>query len=334
MASPRPDCPPCPAPATEAAGAALAAPLPGVRKADIKLGYRCNNRCLHCVIADQRDAALRKLGREDRGSAEFVREMRDSRQRGFTHVVFTGGEPTIRRDLPRLMAAARAMGLRIHVQTNGRLLAYRQLAERLAPFEAVFVVALHGGTAATHDRITQVPGSFAETTAGIANLVALGQRVVGKTVLSRLNVAELPAIAALLVRLGVPAMNFAFPHALGFARLHFDEVVPRYADAVPPLIAALRAHGREARIMVEAVPACLLPDFAEHIVDQAGPSAVEESEHKQLAEPTRDWFAARREMRVKFAGCPQCRHDAQCEGVWREYVERFGTSEFRPVAPR
>jgi cyclic pyranopterin phosphate synthase len=35
--------------------------------------------------------------------------------------------------------------------------------------------------------------------------------------------------------------------------------------------------------------------------------------------------------RAKRAECKQCRYDAQCEGVWKNYLARFGWDEFSPV---
>ena len=300
-------------------------------KADIKVGYTCNNHCVHCVIADQRDLARSRRGNVDRGTAEFLREMAEARGRGMSDVVITGGEPTIRKDLDRLMDRARDLGLRIHVQTNGRMLAYRPLAERLARFDATWVVALHGSDEAVHDRVTEVRGSFAQTVGGIGNLRDLEQRVVGKTVLSRLNYVHLPAIVARYRELGVRLVNTAFPHALGSARVRFDEVVPRYRDVVPYVHESCEHFGEEMVLYFEAIPLCLMVGYERHVAEHACRALARPAIHVQLDSDARDWQEARREQKRKFPTCGTCRHDEACEGPWREYAERYGGEEFVPV---
>jgi len=99
---------------------------------DIKLGYTCNNNCRHCVIADQREHALDMIGKEDLSTEEFKREILKSRKRGFTSIIFTGGEPTIRKDFLELLDYASFIGFRVNIQTNGRMLYYPEFAEKVA----------------------------------------------------------------------------------------------------------------------------------------------------------------------------------------------------------
>lgn len=300
-------------------------------KADIKLGYTCNNHCIHCVIADQRDRARVLRGNVDRSSAEFLRELADAKRLGLSDIVFTGGEPTIRKDLPLLMERAQALGFRLHVQTNGRMLAYRPLAEKLAPFSATYVVALHGPDAETHDRVTEVAGSYGQTTDGIRNLRDLNQRVVGKVVLSKVNFATLPDLIARLLDLDVRLVNVAFPHALGSARERFDEVVPRYEEVVPRIHEAIDRHGQHAILYFEAIPLCFMKGYEKHVAEYACGALQRPAVHKQLDMDTRDWQEARREQKTKFPQCARCTHDPDCEGPWKEYPEHYGAEEFVPV---
>lgn len=300
-------------------------------KADIKLGYTCNNHCVHCVIADQRDRARQLRGNVDRSTAEFLRELADAKARDLTDIVFTGGEPTIRKDLPALMEQAKALGFQLHVQTNGRMLAYRPLAERLAGFGATWVIALHGPNADVHDRVTETAGSFRQTIAGIRNLRELQQRVVGKVVLSKLNYVSLPELVGTFLENDVRLVNVAFPHALGSARERFAEVVPRYTDVVPFVRRAIERHSRHALLYFEAIPLCFMRGNEKHVAEYACGALRRPAVHKQLDMETRDWQEARREQKAKLPQCARCVHDAVCEGPWREYPEHFGADEFVPV---
>ena len=223
-------------------------------RTDLKVGFACNNRCVFCAQGSKRERAP-AIGR-----ANLRNALADGRRTSDSLVV-TGGEPTVRRDLCDLVAEARAIGYRrVQIQTNGRMLAYRGLCEALLRAGATeFSPALHGDTAELHDALTGAPKSFAQTVAGIRNLVALGARVLSNTVVVRPNVARLPAVATLLCDLGVAQYQLAYVHPVGTAAERFDEVVPRPRDLVPWLHDALDV-GRRRGVpsYAEAVPLCLL----------------------------------------------------------------------------
>ena len=142
-------------------------------RADIKLGYSCNNECVHCVISDFRDKILREGMPEDISAEDYRKELLDSRKRA-DRVVFTGGEPTVRKELLDLVAFARDIGFSITMQTNGRRLSDSRYASALCSIAPIdFCIALHGHNAEIHDAITQREGSFYETVQGIRNIIEL-----------------------------------------------------------------------------------------------------------------------------------------------------------------
>ena len=108
---------------------------------DLKVGFRCNNRCTFCVQGDKR------LTVGDRTTEELKAILRDRRE-GASGVVFTGGEPTVRDDLCDLVSHAHELGYRpIQVQTNGRRLAYMPFVRALLAAGTTEVSpALHGST--------------------------------------------------------------------------------------------------------------------------------------------------------------------------------------------
>ena len=144
-----------------------------MRYADIKLGYTCNNNCIHCVIANNRKSALAVRGNVDRTTKEYMSELVDSRRRGVNYVTFTGGEPTIRKDILELVKFATKIGLRVSIQSNGRMFNYYKFAEELSKYDINFVIAVHSHTPEIHDSITRAKGSFKQTMNGIKNLKAI-----------------------------------------------------------------------------------------------------------------------------------------------------------------
>ena len=92
---------------------------------DIKIGFACNNLCRFCVQGDKRHRVKAPTTRKVREELESGRKRADG-------VVFTGGEPTLRRDLPELVSFAREVGYEtIQIQTNGRTFASRRYCEQM-----------------------------------------------------------------------------------------------------------------------------------------------------------------------------------------------------------
>jgi MoaA/NifB/PqqE/SkfB family radical SAM enzyme len=294
------------------------------RRVDLKVGFACNNHCAFCVQGDKRSRhaprtaeELRRILREESGSADGV--------------VFTGGEPTVRRDLPELVAYARELGYRtIQIQSNGRMFAHKAYARRLVECGAnEFSPALHGHLPALHDFLTGAPGAFSQTVAGIANLKALGQFVLTNSVVTKSSYRHLPELARLLVSLGVDQFQLAFVHPVGTAGDRFASVVPRMELAAPYLMAALRV-GLDAgkRACTEAVPYCILPGYEACVVERYIPRTAVYDAESTIADYTRYRLD---EGKKKGPDCKACVHDGECEGPWREYPERLGWAEFRPV---
>ena len=295
----------------------------------MKLGYACERQCLFCVQGD-----LRRLHPRPQPPDALAAALRDGRTRAST-AVFTGGEPTLFPYLPDLVRLARLLGYtRVQIQSNGRRFADPAYCRALIAAGAdEFALSVHGSTPAVHDALTGVPGSFARVWAGLANLLRLGRPVLTNTVVTRSNMAELPALAGLLTRAGVRHLQFAFLHIVGRAAEGADWLVPRKTEAVPHMlraVAAARAAGAQA--FTEGVPPCLLRGVSD-CAAEAGMPAMDVRHADGTA--CVDFSRERREVqKSKGPRCPECAWFRSCEGPWREYPERFGWGEFVPVAAR
>jgi len=292
-------------------------------KLDLKLGFRCNNHCVFCVQGDKRDHV------RDLTTDEAKRELEQARAT-CNRVVLTGGEVSVRDDVPEIVAHARSLGYElIQLQTNGRRLAYRSYCEALIEAGAnEFNPALHGHVAPLHDALVDAPGAYAQCVAGIRNLVSLGQRVLTQTVITKQNTPYLVDIARLLVRLGVFQVQFAFVHAIGSAEVNWDSTVPRYRDVEKQLGPALDLVHRAGRSTItEAVPFCLLRGREWAAIEPALPQTTVHDGDIVIG----DYERYRREAgKLQGPPCEHCSWARACEGPWREYPERFGWDEFVP----
>jgi len=139
---------------------------------EIALTYRCQHKCSFCYA----DAPKRGSRDNEMTTAEVKRIIdRIWTEAKAPTVSFTGGEPTLREDLPEFIAYAKSLGMRTNLITNGYKCADEALVAQLAEAGLDSAqVSLEGPTAEVHDAITKTPGSFDRSIQGIRNLQARG----------------------------------------------------------------------------------------------------------------------------------------------------------------
>jgi len=141
---------------------------------EIALTYNCQNRCTFCYADSPR------RGRASAGDA-YVREMTTDEVKVIIDrlwdeahcptVSFTGGEPTLRADLPELVRYAKSKGMRVNLIANGIRCASVGFVESLAEAGLDSAqVSIEGGSAAVHDAVTQHPGAWEKAVQGVRNL--------------------------------------------------------------------------------------------------------------------------------------------------------------------
>ena len=143
--------------------------------------WHCNQKCLHCYAAGQ------TLGETPELTTDQWRELLEKlRRANIPQVTFTGGEPTLRPDLPELVEAAQWFVTRLN--TNGRLLT-PMLCQKLydASLDSVQVT-LYSHDKDIHNALVGADG-FDDTVAGIRAAVAAGLSVSVNTPLCSLNTA-------------------------------------------------------------------------------------------------------------------------------------------------
>ena len=148
---------------------------------------RCNLNCMHCY-ADRDD------GGQELSTTQARTMLDDLAGMGVPVVLFSGGEPMLREDLPELLAHAAGKGMRAVVSTNGTLIG-AEAARRLARNGAGYVGVSIDGLQVRHDAFRRQEGAFASALAGIANCQAAGVKVGLRMTLTRQNVTDLDGLA-------------------------------------------------------------------------------------------------------------------------------------------
>jgi len=168
---------------------------------DLALTYRCNNNCSHCYNARSRQYP-------ELSTAEWKRVIDLLWQLGIPHIVFTGGEPTLRDDLPELIAHAEGLGQITGINTNGRRLKDPAFLQSLVQAGLDHIqITLESNRPDIHDQMVLGKGAWQETVAGIKNAVASKLYLMTNTTLLEANAPYLEETLHFLGELGVPTVG-------------------------------------------------------------------------------------------------------------------------------
>lgn len=148
----------------------------------------CNLRCVHCYASANADPDPNELtGAEARVMLEDLAGFR------VPAVLFSGGEPLVRPDVPELMAFAKSLGLTVTLSTNG-LLIDDPMADRLAEIGVKYVGISLDGTRPRHDKLRGLAGAFDGTLAAIDRCRARDIKVSVRFTVHALNESDLDAL--------------------------------------------------------------------------------------------------------------------------------------------
>jgi radical SAM protein with 4Fe4S-binding SPASM domain len=168
---------------------------------DLALTYRCNNNCAHCYNARPRQ-------HPELTTEQWKKLLDRVWALGIPHVVFTGGEPTLRPDLAELIAHAEKNGQITGINTNGRRLKDAAYLQSLVDAGLDHVqITLESHDAEIHDEMVRASGAWADTTAGVRNALATRLYVMTNTTLLRLNAPLLAQTLDFLAETGVPTVG-------------------------------------------------------------------------------------------------------------------------------
>jgi radical SAM protein with 4Fe4S-binding SPASM domain len=165
-------------------------------RVDLALTYTCNNNCYFCYTGGPRK--MRELKTSD--WKKIISKLWDS---GLPQIVFTGGEPTLRKDLVDLIAYSKAFVTGL--VTNGRKL--DSLAADLNRAELDYIqVSLESHLPEIHDSMVGVKGAWRETLDGIATALKNDLEVITNTTLTKDNTALFPDLVKAGAELGLKTM--------------------------------------------------------------------------------------------------------------------------------
>lgn len=163
---------------------------------------RCNLKCVHCYShSEDRDYSGELTYKQG------IELLNDLGSFGVPVVLFSGGEPLIRPDLPDLMRHAVSRGMRAVISTNGTLIDSK-MAKSLKEIGLSYVGISLDGLEKTHDEFRRIPGTYSRVMRAIGACKANGLKVGLRFTINKRNFREIPGVFDLVETEKIPRICF------------------------------------------------------------------------------------------------------------------------------
>lgn len=168
---------------------------------DLAITYRCNNDCPHCY-----NARLRTYPELD--TKDWKKIIDRLWKINIPHLIFTGGEPTLRDDLVELIAYAEEKGQITGLNTNGRRLREKKFVDGLVRAGLDHIqITVESHDQKIHDQMVNNNGAWNQTISGVKNALASSLFVMTNTTMLKNNYNNLAETLGFLGELGVPTVG-------------------------------------------------------------------------------------------------------------------------------
>ena len=162
----------------------------------------CNLSCRHCYMDSEAKIYDGELDTSE--AITFIESLANFK---VPVLLFSGGEPLVRKDFFELAEKAGNLGIRPTLSTNGTLID-RPAARRLKNTGVGYVGISLDGLESNHDSFRCQRGAFNKAVQGIENCVAVGQKVGLRFTVNRHNYEDVPQIFDLIEDAGIDRICF------------------------------------------------------------------------------------------------------------------------------
>jgi pyrroloquinoline quinone biosynthesis protein E len=216
-----------------------------------ELTHRCPLQCPYC----SNPLALEKPANE-MPTADWLRAIHEAAELGCLQVHFSGGEPTVRRDLEQLVAGATAAGLYTNLITSGVALDAERLASLIAAGLEHVQLSFQDSGAQIGERIGGYEGGHAKKLATARLVRDAGLPLTANFVVHRQNMHHLTEMLDMAVAIGAHRAEIANVQYYGWALKNRAALMPSRAqlDEMTATVAAARARLEGVLVIDYVVP--------------------------------------------------------------------------------
>lgn len=159
---------------------------------------QCNLVCKHCYIQAQDKKMTDELTTKE--AKDFIRELATIK---VPVLLFTGGEPLLRKDIFELAEYAANSGLRPVISTNGTLINH-QSAQSIKDAGFAYVGVSIDGMEKRHNEFRGLKNGFHLAFEGIHQCLALGLSTGVRFTVNKHNFEDLPSVLELAIKESIP----------------------------------------------------------------------------------------------------------------------------------
>jgi pyruvate-formate lyase-activating enzyme len=298
----------------------------------IALAPDCNQDCLFCF-----ETPFRK--RKKTLSDKEVKEIADSlAARGFTRVVFIGGEATVIPEFPKICRYITNLGITVCLTTNGRKLANEYYVKELFDSGLSHIeFSIHSHVPEDADYLSSRKDTALRQKAALENIQKLAPlynpppTVNTNTVLTTVSAHYLPELIDFITTFNsVKAISLKYPTLEGRI-CDNSHLIPRYSDLMEAMLDVWkRCESSGRKLLLDTFPLCVLPPvLLDKIVDFEDRNSILEgwNHEERNLEKRFDKFLVGKNSPLCFI----CTLNGICEGFHPNYVKLFTDHEIIPV---
>ena len=302
----------------------------------IVAGLSCNSACVMCSVKSHGKNC------HNGTTKEIIKDLIKGRKENYERMEFTGGEPTIRKDIFLLIKQAQNLGYKeIGLNTNGILLGNKSFCEKLVKAGLTNITfSLHAHNKKLHEIITRTPDSFEQTVAGIKNALNYKNLTISVvTVILKLNYQHIFPIGKFIHSLGVSIWDITDLIPDGYAKESYKALCVKRVELSDALYSLTPLLNDFQAIVFFAFSPCLLPpDILNNKkvswVTALGKLEVEKPityNQKNFSEDSIEKNLTDVQQK-KIDICQNCIYADKCAGIWTEYLRLYGDQEIRKLA--
>lgn len=304
-----------------------------IKRLELHISYACRNDCIFCSENEQ----LEKFRGTFLDKKIISRTLAHAAKKGFSHVSFTGGEPTIHPDIEEILRFAKTCGLKTYISSNGGLFASERFCQKTLPYLDEVCLSIHGPYARMHNRHTRNCQSFKILKRAFLNIERSRQPIFlfSNTIITPYNIDSLPQIIDFLAQfkklkqilfscVAPDGNGLRYFNQLALPLCYVEKKIPHLNQLCRKRSIALRFFG---------MPLCILRNNEELSNDiHWSPRATFELWKKNKKIHLKKTISLQpNRNRVKVLNCGACLRKKYCGGIFKKYVLEFGDRELKPI---
>lgn len=217
----------------------------------LELTQRCNNRCLYCYTPWNGLSGDYGNNCQSEMSTEEIKDtiVKLQNEVDVENIGLSGGEPTLREDLPEILSFLKERGISANVITNGTLLT-DELVDKIGD-KCLFEITLLSYRRDIHDKLAGRKGAWDEAVKGMARIKRAGGILISVFVATKLNYMDLPTTIDLAVALGAKGLMYNRLN-ISAHNLHYAEELLPTPEMIQSNLDSLEKLGKEYGLPIAA----------------------------------------------------------------------------------